>query len=94
MAVIRFNCVVNGKRTSTSLSEHLVRHYAAAVGFFDNVAMPTYDIDTNGRGYMVGAGSAKKKVQDFINGLSNLQSTDEIEYKMLQKILYTSPKRK
>lgn len=92
MAVIRFNCVVNGKRTSTSISEDLVRHFATALQMFNNQSYPDYHIQLRSGGYLHGFGEAKKITQEFINGLS-LKSTDEIEFKMLQRILYTTPKK-
>ena len=93
MPVMRFNCVIDGKKTTTTISEDLIRFYLVAKHTFEGHVGSDCLINKSSNGYMLGLGKAEKaEVQKDITSWRSLKSVDEIEFKMLNRVLYTKMK--
>ena len=93
MASIKFNCVIDGKKTSTTLSENLVRFYLNALKNDDLLIGNDrigYDfILRTDRGYHFGIDAKTKAIiQKQITSWRDLKTPDEIEFKILRYIAY------
>ncbi len=89
MSSIKFNCVIDGKKTSTTLSENLVRFYLNALRNDDSLGVGYDFILRTGKGYHFGIDSKSKAiVQKQITSWRNLKTPDEVEFNILRHIAY------
>lgn len=89
MSSIKFNCVIDGKKTSTTLSENLVRFYINALRNNEKYTI-WFDLilRTNSKYHFEIDQKSKAIVQKEITAMRDLKHKDDIEFRILKHIAY------